>query len=155
MIEYVPQPDDNIRVVAIPDSFTIIVNAGTKIGIAVGDKVEITAKGVEIEDPKTGEILGTYGGAKERLDVEQATDKMSVCGKSHGNSVLTNQYVALATVMQSAMFGTSRTALNVNENEVGLPDEPEDVTISIGNKVKWLKRVETPDPPSEDLPSDT
>lgn len=70
---------------------------------------------------------------------------MSVCKKRHDDFMgVTAAIAALGT----AMYRSAYAALDVNENEVGLPEEPEDPTISVGNSVRWLKRIELPDTPS-------
>lgn len=71
--------NDNFKVVKIIDDETIVINAGKKNGIKLGNKFEIYDTGEEIFDPDTNESLGTLDTIKETVKAINVLPKMCIC----------------------------------------------------------------------------
>ncbi|WP_279096061.1 hypothetical protein [Lactobacillus taiwanensis] len=68
------------RVAKIINDKSLIVTAGDKDGIKIGDQMEIVDKSsdIEVKDPETGEILGTLDATKGTVEVTKVFPHMSI-----------------------------------------------------------------------------
>lgn len=74
--------DKLFKVVKIIDEYHIVINAGERDNIKVGNKFEIfSEEGSVVKDPDTGEILGNLDAIKDVVTVQQVKEKMCICGK--------------------------------------------------------------------------
>lgn len=140
MAEFVEQ-DELFTVVAIPDSFTLVIDAGNSIGVKKGDRFRILGEPVEIRHPSTGETLGVLGESKDVVVVSDVHEKMCVC---KSNSYITGVPglldISMRANLEPLIGKRTMQPLDVNENEVGT-DGDIDAPISIGDKAKWLRKT--------------
>lgn len=69
----------NIKVAKIISTKQIVINAGKKNGIKVGDELEIVGQiGDPVKDPDTGEVLGTLDNLKGRVTVTTVYENMAI-----------------------------------------------------------------------------
>ena len=66
-------------VIEIPDSKSIIINAGKNQHISLNDKIIVYEEGPEIVDSKTRNIIGRKDFIKAELSVVEIYDNFSVC----------------------------------------------------------------------------
>lgn len=66
-----------IRVAKVVDPHTVVINAGAKNGIQVGQRFQIYSLGDEVCDPITGESLGHLEMIKGSGSVAHVQDKMA------------------------------------------------------------------------------
>jgi hypothetical protein len=65
------------RVAAVMDDTTLVLNAGSQMGVKEGMLFDVVAQHQEITDPNTGEGLGQWEVAKARVVVTHVQEKMS------------------------------------------------------------------------------
>lgn len=123
-------PLPTFRVVKIIDDETIVINAGSNIGISPGDMFEIFETGNIVTDPNTGESLGTLDTIKDTVEAINVFPKMCVC-----RHYIT--YNAIGSITSSLTKTTAKT-LNVDISQIsgGLSS---DKTIRLGDKVRQIK----------------
>jgi hypothetical protein len=68
------------RVVRIFDDEKIAINLGSRDGLTRGARIAIYAPEVEIEDPDTGEVLGSYRHLKAAARAAEVAEKFTVAG---------------------------------------------------------------------------
>lgn len=68
------------NVINIIDEYTIIINAGYKDHISIGDKIRVYSEGEEIFD-LDGKKLGVIDITKDKLEVVEVFEKFSICKK--------------------------------------------------------------------------
>ncbi len=66
------------RVIRIFNETTILVNAGRKEGLTMGDRVVVIEKGDEVKDPESGESLGELELVKAELRATDVQERMSI-----------------------------------------------------------------------------
>ena len=67
------------KVAQILNSRELVINAGSSSGVAVGMRFEVMdAKGEDIKDPATGELLGSLERPKVKVEVSKVQDRLSV-----------------------------------------------------------------------------
>jgi hypothetical protein len=67
------------KVARILNSREIVLNVGSTNGVGVGMKFDVLdPKGEEINDPETGEVLGSLSRPKVRVKVKTVQDRLSV-----------------------------------------------------------------------------
>lgn len=68
-----------MKVAKIISTKQIVINAGKKDGIKVGDELEIVDQyGASVRDPDTGELLGTLDMPKGKVIVSTIYEKMAI-----------------------------------------------------------------------------
>lgn len=92
---------DNYHVVKIIDDKTIVINAGTKNNVKVGDEFEIYFDSENIIDPITNENLGSYTIIKDCVKVTNVFDKISICKGLAVTSPLLNSMTAISNLIIS------------------------------------------------------
>lgn len=128
--------DERYRVIRIPDTYSVLINAGEINDVEMGDKFQILGKSEEIIDPFSNESLGYLDYVKATVEVVQLYEKMCLCENAlRQPSMLTSTLSAM-----SIGFASSRLSLDVNENQLGVNTNSEDDVISIGDMVKLVKR---------------
>ncbi|HYC80596.1 MAG TPA: hypothetical protein VEB65_02340 [Solirubrobacterales bacterium] len=68
------------RVVRIFDDEKIAINLGSRDGLTSGTRIEIYSPQVEIEDPETGESLGTYRHLKAIARASDVAERFTIAG---------------------------------------------------------------------------
>lgn len=68
-----------MKVIKIINEYSLIINAGIREGIKKGDRFLILDNERFLEDPDTGEILGTFPGFKQLIVAEDVKKKYSIC----------------------------------------------------------------------------
>lgn len=67
-----------LRVAAILDEYTVVLNKGSADGITIDDKFLVYGVGDEIKDPDTGESLGKVELIRGRVKVQHLQDRLSI-----------------------------------------------------------------------------
>lgn len=104
---------DNYYVVKIIDDKTIIINAGAKDNVKVGDEFEIYFDSESIIDPITKENLGSYTIIKDCVKVANVFDKISICKGLTVPSPMLNTMTALSNLLTSECK-----SLNVDKTDI-------------------------------------
>ena len=65
------------KVAAVMDDTTLVLNAGSHMGVKEGMLFDVVAEHQEITDPDTGESLGRWEVAKARVVVTHVQENMS------------------------------------------------------------------------------
>ena len=65
------------KVAAVMDDTTLVLNAGSHMGVKEGMLFDVVAEHQEITDPDTGESLGRWEVAKARVVVTHVQERMS------------------------------------------------------------------------------
>lgn len=72
--------EKQIKVAAIINHYSLIINAGINDNLNVGDRINvIDTIGSVIKDPDTGKKIGTYPLTKARLVVTKTYPEFSIC----------------------------------------------------------------------------
>ncbi|EIA19604.1 hypothetical protein [Listeria fleischmannii] len=129
------------KVIAVPDDTRIIINLGKENNPEsdfelLGREVEVSEKGIEIIDPDTKEVLGSYDPVKARLEITNVYDKFSVARKV----IITNQSPLQQMVLSPMLKTAEKTtyeSLNVNEEDISHTTLNSNI-ISIGDLVKLV-----------------
>ena len=88
------------KVARIINAREVVLNIGDDHGVRVGMSFDIlTPKGFDIQDPDTGESLGTFQRAKNRVEVIQTQGRMSLASTY-------NDRWSVADALSEAFFGT-------------------------------------------------
>lgn len=120
------------KVIKIIDDTTLIINAGSKNNIEVGDIIEIHGKSESIYDPETNEDLGKIDIIKDSLKITKVYEKMCVCETSY----VSNYFSAL---LSNPLFASTRRKLDVEPTEIS---GKEDKTIRIGDEAILIKTLQ-------------
>ena len=125
--------EKQIKIAKIISTTELVINAGSKQNINVGDKFEIIDKvGSEpVMDPDTGKSLGTLDIIKGMVEVTAVYPNMSIVQSERTISPLLQASVGVA---QSLSPYQVRTDLNVDKTQItGGAPENENVPIKIGD----------------------
>ena len=129
---------DNYHVVQIIDDKTIVINAGTKDNVKVGDEFEIYFDGESIIDPITNENLGSYIIIKDCVKVTNVFDKISICKGLIVSSPMLNTMTAISNLLTSEYK-----SLDVDKTDIsGYGNNT--TKIKVGDKVR--KKIDLPIP---------
>ena len=136
------------KVARIINAREVVLNIGQSQGVKVGMSFDIlTPKGLDIRDPDTGENLGSFQRAKNRVRVIQAQDKLSLASTYRSRSVADALAEAFfgtralqTTTSRKNQFETLRTNRDTWEN---LPDE--DSYVSEGDPVVQVLSGDEPE----------
>lgn len=101
--------DNSFKVVKIISEYEIVVNAGSAHGISRDDTLEIFVPGEDIQDPDTGESLGTLDTVKAYLNVKNVLSKMCVC---------TNDDSIVRNALESPFITHRTKRLNIDSSEI-------------------------------------
>lgn len=115
------------KVIKIVGDTALIVNAGKKDGVQIGDEVEIRSEGEDIFDPDTNEKLGHYDVLKDTLKIIEVYDKMCVCETKSISDIIN----------ASTLFKTEQKKLNVLPSEISASGSK---IIRIGDRAILLKK---------------
>ncbi len=86
----------DFKIAKIVDEYSIVINAGSSVGVNQGDIFEIFAPGLEILDPDTNEFLGYLDYIKGKVVAKTVFEKMSVCtNQDVASSIIENFSTAL------------------------------------------------------------
>lgn len=131
---------NKFRVIAIPDMYTVIINAGKKDNIILGSRLAISGPNVEIVDPETKKSLGFLNRKKATVVVIDLYNEMCVCENTEttNHSLASNMIPSIATIFGSSVVKS----LDVNENQVGIEGYDTGGVISIGDNAELLSRPE-------------
>lgn len=125
--------EKQIKIAKIISTTELVINAGSKQNINVGDKFEIIDKvGSEpVMDPDTGKSLGTLDIIKGMVEVTAVYPNMSIVQSERTISPLLQASVGVA---QSLSPYQVRKDLNVDKTQItGGAPENENVPIKIGD----------------------
>ncbi len=123
--------ENNIKVVKIIDSYSIVINVGSDKDFKLGDELEIFEKGEVVIDPDTGESLGTLDYIKARVKITTILPKMSICKDIRQ---VNNMAKALANF--STFNIKEAQTLNVDSLDISGGFENVDKKIKIGDFVR-------------------
>lgn len=121
--------EDVYKIVKILDSETIVINAGSENNIEVEDKFEIFGPGINVEDPDTGESLGTLDNIKETVSVIKVLPKMSICSHISERTSIFSITNSLPSLYSSDKY---KKILNVDKEQI-MADDDVDKTLKIGD----------------------
>lgn len=121
------------NVIKIIDEYTIMINAGYKQNISVGDEIRVYSEGEDIFDID-GKKLGIVEIIKDELEVVEIFENFSVCQKIK---------ISEKNVLQPVNFiirKKSNCKLNVVKEEISNIDYRDKKPIKIGDLVKKLEK---------------
>ena len=157
------------KVAAVMDDTTLVLNAGSHMGVKEGMLFDVVAEHQEITDPDTGESLGRWEVAKARVVVTHVQEKMSTVRAPLAAEAETSG--TLSTLMVRHSFGLygeregNRNPLDVRTSRMA--GRPAAKPIEVGDLARSVALAdleESPEPPvgdavadarAEDLPSTT
>ncbi len=123
------------KIAAVVDDTTLVLNAGSQMGVVEGMLFDVVAQHQEITDPDTGESLGQWEVAKARVVVTHVQEKMSTVRAPLTAEAETSG--TLSTLMVRHSFGLygeregSRSVLDVRNS--GLAGCPVAKPIEVGD----------------------
>ena len=126
------------KVIAIPDTRTIIINYGRIDNASKKDIVRIIEKGPEIK--YEDKIYGTYDNIKAELKINEIYNEFSVCSNTKTtskNSTLKNLTFVESSITNLMQISDSE--LNVNEEQINELKKPKNSPISLGDTVEIIK----------------
>lgn len=133
---------EQYKVIAIPDSTRIIINAGKDDNfhydefVKPGKKIEVIIPVLELKDPDTGANIGTYNHIKEKLEITEVYDNFSVARKVKRETG-TSFSRAIASPMLKEKEWVEYQSLNVKDEDV-LGLELEEKEIKIGDLIQFV-----------------
>lgn len=127
------------HVVAIPNEYTIIIDAGANHDLSKGDKIEIFQEGDRIVNHSTQEDLGPLIFVKDTLEIVHVDEKYSICQKFTNEPLQSAVSLALGNLQKTMGTKKLEAKLDVNPTELmnislELPDDQK--VISIGDKAR-------------------
>ena len=117
-----------LKVAKIIDEYTIVINGGSETEICVGDLFEIYAPGISVNDPDTGESLGTIDFIKAKIIAKDVFPKMSICTSQAAIS-------SIVSSLSAAMLGRPA-ELNVAAEDISGGYDEQDAEIRVGDLVR-------------------
>ena len=131
----------NVKVIAIPDKFKIIINYGFDDDqlfekfAKIGQKIEVYTPGIPLMDPSTGESLGTFDPVIQTLEITSVYPKFSIAQKIVKRTE--NPMSRTISPMLKEKTTTKAVELNVDPDQVmGIPKAKD--YISIGDPIKFI-----------------
>jgi len=146
------------KVAQILSENCVILNVGAQAGVKTGMAFVVLARGDEVKDPETGEVLGRWEVPKGYLRVTHVQERLATCegfvpGRPAREEDASTQVLSAAMIAHSMRPETWRhgpaARLNVNRGQVtGMPVIG---PISVGDPVRELpaqpESVEVEQPP--------
>lgn len=87
---------NKIKIIAIINETTVIINAGTREGIKKDDKFNILDKKVyKLTDPDTHEVLDTFKKYKQKLYVKELHETYCICVSTYKKHIMPASSLAL------------------------------------------------------------
>lgn len=124
------------KIVKILDEYSVIINAGTNMGIEIGDEFQILdTEGSEVIDPETGAVLGYLELVKETVRVSDVHEKMCFCETGYSVGINQNIIRGLSNIANAYTY-TERKKLNVDLTQVTGGLRHSDAPIRVGDIVK-------------------
>ncbi len=145
------------KVAAVMDDTTLVLNAGSQMGVKEGMLFDVVAQHQEITDPDTGDSLGQWEVAKARVVVTHVQERMSTVRSSLTAQAETSG--TLSTLMVRHSFGLygeregNRNALDVRTS--GMAGRPAVKPIEVGDlarRVELADLMESAEQPATDKP---
>ena len=128
------------KVAQILNSRELVINAGSNSGVAVGMRFEVMdAKGQDIKDPATGELLGSLERPKVKVEVSKVQKRLSVASTYKNETVNVGGgglvvSSSLSQLFMPAKYETRYETLKTEEKTWEDLDE-EDSYVKIGDPV--------------------
>ena len=128
------------KVAQILNSRELVINAGSNSGVAVGMRFEVMdAKGQDIKDPATGELLGSLERPKVKVEVSKVQERLSVASTYKNETVNVGGgglvvSSSLSQLFMPAKYETRYETLKTEEKTWEDLDE-EDSYVKIGDPV--------------------
>lgn len=129
-----------MKVLEIPDRYSVIVDYGLNDGAAVGDTLRIYKKGLPVRNAN-GTIIGTLDEVKEEVKVTVPYENFSICQKEKKISIpaLTPLADILASVSSHTQVELEE--LNVDVSEISNRVIPTPSPVQVGDKVMLLRKA--------------
>ena len=131
-----------VKVAAIPNQYTVIINYGLKDDQSsdekhayVSQELEVYVKGEDVYDPDTGDFLGRFDPIIEKLEITEVYDNFSVARKIKKQRKNLAEQFASPMLMEKEEKIVQK--LHVNEDDLMGPLEYKS-KISIGDLVKFV-----------------
>lgn len=131
-----------VKVAAIPNQYTVIINYGLKDDQSsdekhayVSQELEVYVKGEDVYDPDTGDFLGRFDPIIEKLEITEVYDNFSVARKIKKRRKNLAEQFASPMLMEKEEKIVQK--LHVNEDDLMEPLEYKS-KISIGDLVKFV-----------------
>lgn len=131
-----------VKVAAIPNQYTVIINYGLKDDQSsdekhayVSQELEVYVKGEDVYDPDTGDFLGRFDPIIEKLEITEVYDNFSVARKIKKRRKNLAEQFASPMLMEKEEEIVQK--LHVNEDDLMEPLEYKS-KISIGDLVKFV-----------------
>lgn len=128
------------KVAQILNSRELVINAGSNSGVAIGMRFEVMdAKGQDIKDPATGELLGSLERPKVKVEVSKVQERLSVASTYKNETVNVGGgglvvSSSLSQLFMPAKYETRYETLKTEEKTWEDLDE-EDSYVKIGDPV--------------------
>ncbi|WP_367378300.1 hypothetical protein [Enterococcus gilvus] len=131
----------DVKVIAIPDKFKIIINYGSddepllERFAKIGQKIEVYTPGITLKDPDTDESLGTFDPVIQTLEITSVYPKFSIAQKIVKRTE-TPISQAISPMLKEKTT-TKAVEINVDPSQVmGIPKAKD--YISIGDPIKFV-----------------
>lgn len=147
--------DKTIKIIAIVNDNTVLINAGKRDGLSSGDSLNVLDNHTtKLSDPDTGEVLAEFKQFKQKIYVKEAKDKYSICVGKYtrtATNLSTTSNALAARILDTSGIIASSARYETQTETVGkkLNVNPEQVTdifsdysykmISIGDTATLIK----------------
>lgn len=134
-----------IKVIAIPDDTRIIINygyeddpenpsvfSGEKQYAKIGQQIVVESKGMDLKDPDTGEIIGSYNPPIDYLEITDVRPKYSIARKKEKKDINSASIPPLIKEASKTKFEN----LNVKTSDV--KNIKPSTSISVGDIVEFV-----------------
>ncbi len=122
------------RVIEILDKHSVLINYGSNDGAKKGEEIRVIAKGPEVKDPVTDELLGTLDKVKEELTIVTAYERFSLCKKIE----VSTRNILINPLTQFQHTTTEIVELKIDEKDASNRKLPKDTTIKVGDIIEIL-----------------
>lgn len=134
-----------VKVIAIPDNTRIIINYGYEDDpknpdifrderqyAKIGQQIVVESKGMDLKDPETGEVIGSYNPPIDYLEITDVRAKYSIARKKVKKEVNSSSIPPLIKEASKTTFEN----LNVNASDV--KNIKPNSSISVGDIVEFI-----------------
>ena len=111
------------KIAEIIDTATVVINRGYKDGVEEGMRFIIYEPGNEIEDPDTGESLGTFEHVKAKVEATNVNEKFSTA-KTYGTDTRPSAITAIMDMYAEQHVSPRKLPLD-DETKGRLPKHPQ------------------------------
>ena len=134
------------KVARILNSRDMVINVGSGSGVVVGMRFDVMdARGEDVEDPDTGEVLGSVERSKVRVEISRVQERLSIASTYRKETVnvggvgIGSTYSPMSQLFMPARWETRYETLKTEEKTWEDLDE-EDSYVKVGDPVVQVLR---------------